>query len=440
MFDVKKCFSAFLVVVCLFSSINVFAENEGVIFYDSGYNKNIVSDLPRDDTAIIIEGEKNSVKAGDTFFVDFRLKNNPGFASYGFSVEYDENMVEPISISSENCKVEYDYNSKVKNKCIESEIIKKAFENRSDGGFSITGICTSSLGKAVNTNGDGVLFTVEFKALKKGKSFINLSGVNDFILSDYKYRNLPVYVQGLSISIMENFRNMENETTESDKDYDENVARQEEITEKDNIEKENEDKKTANILINVPTNMSEAVQFRDLARYPRAKDSISFLSSLGIVKGIGWRTFKPEQYTSRADFMVIVKRFTGIEGSADVDFSDVDPRAYYAEAVGVISNYGLADGMTDTEFRPKENITKQEVCAVLARVLDAAGKLQKSDPNVLDKFIDGDFVSPYAREYVADLIGMGIVSGNDKNRLMPVEPITRAEVCVLVKKVYDLIK
>ncbi len=431
MFDVKKCFSAFLVVVCLFSSINVFAENEGVTFYDSDYNKNIVSELPRNDTAVIIEGEKNSVKAGDTFFVDFRLKNNPGFASYGFSVEYDESMVEPISVSSENCKVEYDYNSKIKNKCIESETIKKAFENRSDGGFSVTGICTSSLGKAVNTKGDGVLFTVEFKALKKGKSFINLSGVNGFIFSDYKYRNLPVYVQGLTISIMENFQNMENRINESDKDYDENAEQ---------AEKNDTDKKMAEILINVPTNMSEAVQFRDLARYSWAKDSISFLSSLGIVRGTGWRIFEPSRYMSRADFMVIVKRFTGIEGSADVDFSDVDPRAYYAEAVGVISNCGLAAGMTDTEFRPKENITRQEVCAVLARVLDAAGKLRKSDSAVLDKFIDGDFVSPYAREYVADLIGMGIVSGNDKNRLMPVEPITRAEVCVLVKKVYDLIK
>ena len=96
--------------------------------------------------------------------------------------------------------------------------------------------------------------------------------------------------------------------------------------------------------------------------------------------------------------------------------------------------------MTTSEFKPKANITRQEVCVILARVLEKAGKLKKSDISILDKFIDEDFVSPYAREYVADLIGMGIVSGDNKNKITPVEPITRAEVCVLVKKIYDLIK
>ena len=139
--------------------------------------------------------------------------------------------------------------------------------------------------------------------------------------------------------------------------------------------------------------------------------------------------------------MVIVKRFTGIEGEPKLDvYSDVDNTAYYAEAVGVVTRYGLVSGMSGEEFKPKANITRQEVAAILARILEKAGKLQKSNENLLNDFVDGDFVSPYAREYMSDLIGMKIVQGNDKKRLNPVEPITRAEVCVIVKRVYDLIK
>ena len=105
-----------------------------------------------------------------------------------------------------------------------------------------------------------------------------------------------------------------------------------------------------------------------------------------------------------------------------------------------MTRYGLVSGMSGEEFKPKANITRQEVAAILARILEKAGKLQKSNENLLNDFVDGDFVSPYAREYMSDLIGMKIVQGNDKKRLNPVEPITRAEVCVIVKRVYDLIK
>ncbi len=448
---IKKSFSMFLAGIFVLSpSLNIFAETGSTVLYDKNYNKEIVSAVSEGSTQITVKSEKDSFKVGETFSVDFEISNNPGFSSYGFKVEYDGTVIEPVSASSEECQVEYSYNSKVKNKAIKNTDIKNAVKSKKENDFYFTGFCMSGSGKLAKTSGDGLLFTVDFKVVGDGQSMIDLSGFNNFILSNSEDVKIPVYVKSLIVTAgngnsggndlkngstaeksgkLSNLRNIAIDEEENGSD------------DKNGSDKSKKDEVYPDFKLNVPTAMSSPVEFRDMANHPWAKDAVNTLSSLGIVKGIGWRTFKPTEFTTRADFMVIVKRFTGIEGEPKLDvYSDVDNKAYYAEAVGVVTRYGLVSGMSGEEFKPKANITRQEVITILARILEKAGKLKKSDVSLLDNFVDGDFVSPYAREYMADLIGMGIVQGNDKKRLNPVEPITRAEVCVIVKRVYDLIK
>lgn len=452
---IKKSFFLFLAGIFVLSpSLNIFAETGSTVLYDKNYSKNIVSSVSEGSPQITVKSEKDSFKIGETFSVDFEISNNPGFSSYGFKVEYDGTVIKPVSASSEECQVEYSYNSKVKNKAIKNTDIKNAVKSKKENDFYFTGFCMSGSGKLTQTTGDGLLFTVDFKVVGDGKSKIDLIGFNDFILSDSDDAKIPVYVKSLIVTAgngnsgktdskngnttektgkLSNLRNMR-------PDEEEKVA-ESGLAGKSDSEGTQKDGGYPDFELNAPTAMSAPVEFRDMANHPWAKDAVNTLSSLGIVKGIGWRTFKPTEFTTRADFMVIVKRFTGIEGEPKLDvYSDVDNTAYYAEAVGVVTRYGLVSGMSGEEFKPKANITRQEVAAILARILEKAGKLQKSNENLLNDFVDGDFVSPYAREYMSDLIGMKIVQGNDKKRLNPVEPITRAEVCVIVKRVYDLIK
>ena len=450
---IKKSFSMFLAGILVLSlSSNIFAGTGSTILYNENYSKNVVSTIPKGAAQIIVKSEKDNFKIGDTFSVDFEILNNPGFSSYGFKVEYDGTVIEPVSASSDKCQVEYSYNSKVKNKAVENTGIENAVKSKKENNFYVTGFCMSGSGELAETTGDGLLFTVVFKAVGDGRSMIDLSGFNDFILSDSEDVKIPVYVKNFIVTAgdassqtvskseestenrgkISNLKNMKIETEETDAMENTSAADNENSADREEY---------PDFELNVPTAVLEPIEFRDMANYPWAVDTVNFLSSLGIIKGIGWRTFMPANNITRGDFMVIVKRFTGIEGEPKLDvYTDVDNTAYYAEAVGVITRYGLASGISGDEFKPKENITRQEVAAILARILEKAGKLQKSDLSLLDGFVDGDFVSPYAREYMADLIYMGVIQGNDKKRLNPVEPITRAEVCVMVKRVYDLIK
>lgn len=462
MLNIKKCFSAFFAGIFFLSAVNVFAGAGSTVYYDREYKKSEVSEALKGAAQLIVKADKDTFKKGETVSVDFKIINNPGFSSYGFKIDYDGNILKPVSASSERSEVEYIYNSKVLNKAIENEELKKSVPiNKKSNGFYITGFCMTSSGELAQASGNGTLFTVKFKALTSGKSAITLTGYNNFILSDADEKLIPVYVRDFTVNVKddnkslaesdlhtETVSNALTEETTAEKQTEETTAFKENTAYETTTEEttaaysENvtEEITYPDFQINPPKPSGDNVEFKDMDDFPWAKDAVGFLADLGVVKGVDWRIFKPGNFTSRADFMIMVKRFTGIEGEPETNvYSDIDPSAYYADAVGTISKYGLAKGNITSEFKPKENITRQEVIAVLAGILERLGKLQKSDLSILDPFVDEDFVSPYAREYMADFIGMGIVSGDDKKKLNPVEPITRAEVCILIKKVYDLL-
>ncbi len=452
MFNAKKITAIALAFTYIFSAVNVFAASGSKILYDEKYTKSPVTSIPIKKSSIAVEPSKDFMKIGDTFSVDFKMKNNPGFASYGFTVEYDGSVVKPISGTAENCKVMYPYTTKIKSPAIDTQTITTAIENKSENSFSFSGYCSGGSGQLVKTDSDGLLFTIQFEAIAEGKSSIGISGLDSYILVDNKDKKLSVYADNASITVVKGNSVATDETTiVSDNADNSDEVSTEAVTEVttevattvDNVNSEGDSEETtfADFVINVPVNQTESSEFKDMAQYPWAKDAVEFLASLGVVRGTGWKIFSPDKFTSRADFMVIVKRFVGIDGVSDEgNFEDVQATDYFAEAVNVVTNCGLTKSTNDNLFRPKDEITRQEVVFVLAKVLEKAGKLEKSDVSILNNFIDGDFVSPYAREYVANMIGMGIVSGNDLKRITPVDPITRAEVCVLVKKVYDLIK
>lgn len=457
MSGIKKGFHIFLTSVMILSfSSGIFAGTGNIIFYDKNYSKEIVSSVPDDAVQIVIESKEDSFEKGDTFSVNFKIANNLGFSSYGFNVEYDGTVIEPVLASSDRCAAEYFYNSRLKNKAIEKKGLKNAIKNKKENNFAFSGFCMGGSGVLAAAKGNGLLFTVDFKVIGEGTSMIDLSGQNDFLLSDQNGEKIPVYVKSFIITA-KNPEKAEETQTDSEGGAENTTEKDSGLSSIKNIKKDEEDEASSEstedggrqaetyqeFTINKPKNAQEPVQFKDMAAYPWANEAVSFLSSLGIVKGSEWRIFKPGDFITRADFMVIVKRFTGIEGEPKLDvYEDVSASDYYAEAVGVVSRYGILDGINGMDggyFKPKENITRQEVSAILAKVIEKAGKLETSDPSRLNEFTDGDFVSPYAREYMADLIGMGIIHGNDKKRLNPTEPITRAEVCVMVKRVYDLI-
>jgi len=182
-----------------------------------------------------------------------------------------------------------------------------------------------------------------------------------------------------------------------------------------------------------PSTVSTAA-FGDIADRPWAVEAITALSEAGVINGLGNGKFGPDQKAKRCDFLVMLTKLMGIEGTPTSNFDDVPAGAYYANAVGLAKDLGIATGRGDNKFDPTSTISRQDMMVLVARTLEISGVELDKDTSVLDNFADGALVAEYAKPYVAALVNLGIVSGTG-NKLEGAADITRAQMAVLLYNV-----
>lgn len=180
------------------------------------------------------------------------------------------------------------------------------------------------------------------------------------------------------------------------------------------------------------------VYFNDLSGSIWAKDAINRFAELGFIKGYPNGNFAPKKNISRADFSMITAHVLGLKGEAKVTFTDVKADKYYANSVALMTEAGYVAGMANNSFKPEDHISRQDAMCIMARVLEKHGKLNEGNSVVLNQFKDAANISDYAKANVAALVELGIITGVD-SKINPKANITRAEVCVMLERVYDLL-
>ena len=173
-----------------------------------------------------------------------------------------------------------------------------------------------------------------------------------------------------------------------------------------------------------------------------AADSVDFLSYEGVAQGSNGK-YRPTANITRGDFMLMLYRaFLEDEHKNDSitsNFSDVTKgtTTYSKEtyqAVGVAKKLGIAQG-TNGKFNPKSYITRQEAMTLIYRTLDEVNyDLSYTVSTSTSSFKDYSSVASYARTAISDLIGHGIVIGNN-SKINPTSNITRAEMAVILHRV-----
>ncbi len=146
----------------------------------------------------------------------------------------------------------------------------------------------------------------------------------------------------------------------------------------------------------------------------------------------------PKDNLTRAQMATIVSRAFGAKSVASLEgFTDVPSDKWYYEYMQKAVAMGVFTGDGSGLLTPDNNITREQVFAVLAR----AFKLEAGDDATLEKFADKDSISSWAKGYASALVAGGYVNGSDdgtgKLYLNPKNNITRAEFAQIM---YNMIK
>ena len=115
-------------------------------------------------------------------------------------------------------------------------------------------------------------------------------------------------------------------------------------------------------------------------------------------------------------------------------FTDVDPESELYEAVCWAYDAGLMKGTSETTFEPGVELTREQVCTIIARfaAYEDVPLVKVVEPK---QFKDSLDIHNYARSGVTACQMAAVVKGNGDNYFLPANPMTRQEVAAVLYRV-----
>ena len=144
--------------------------------------------------------------------------------------------------------------------------------------------------------------------------------------------------------------------------------------------------------------------------------------------------FAPNSQTTRAQLVTILYRLEGEpEVSGTSGFTDVEAGTWYTDAVAWAAANGIVNGVSETEFAPGKDITREQLATILFRYAEAKG-YDVSARADLSAYTDADQIQSYAAESVAWAVAEGLIQGFEDNTLRPAGNATRAQIATILMR------
>jgi predicted outer membrane repeat protein len=125
------------------------------------------------------------------------------------------------------------------------------------------------------------------------------------------------------------------------------------------------------------------------------------------------------------------------EGSSQT-FTDCDYDAYYGKYVALASENGIIAGYGNGRFGPDDQITREQMTAIIYRFADFLGVIPDGMDTVLD-YPDADSISDYAKAAALYCQTTGIIAGRRGGAFAPQETATRAEVAAIIQRFVEVV-
>ena len=162
--------------------------------------------------------------------------------------------------------------------------------------------------------------------------------------------------------------------------------------------------------------------------------------SEGLFKGYSGAEFRPNENLTRAMLVAVLYRMQNSPDASELTepFTDIDEDFWCYDAIVWAANNGIISGYEDGSFQPDNDISRQAMCAIMARYMRFAGKdLSGVEAGVLDKFGDKDDISKSLAADVDLMCALGIIQGHTNGKLCPLDGATRAQAAVMLLRMED---
>lgn len=162
-------------------------------------------------------------------------------------------------------------------------------------------------------------------------------------------------------------------------------------------------------------------------------EAVQFAFESGMMNGTGGSSFQPNAMLSRSMIATILWRLEGSPDGNPVRFTDVSDGQWYTEGVNWAAANDLVNGYGNSTFGPKDDITREQMAAILYRYAQFKG-YDCTVQGDLSRFADGGQTSDWARDAVVWAVDKGLLTGKGGGLLDPKGTATRVEVATILMR------
>lgn len=164
----------------------------------------------------------------------------------------------------------------------------------------------------------------------------------------------------------------------------------------------------------------------------------TYLKYKSILKGdAGTNNYRPDFKINREEMSVIIMRYfelrdhVRVAHNVSTGFDDEEEMSPWAvESIAYLTKKGVLKGYPDGDFRPKQEITREEAIAIISRVLNNRYRPK----TIAEDYVDHDDIGEWAVWDVNYTSSLKIAEGYSTGEFLPKNNITRAEVASLIYK------
>lgn len=113
----------------------------------------------------------------------------------------------------------------------------------------------------------------------------------------------------------------------------------------------------------------ENLEFKDISKNHIFYDAISAAYNHGIISGFPDGTFRPENFITREEIVLIISRLSKDRNSKTAKFSDIENSYKYIKELSKVSEDGIISGYPDGSFRPYNKTTRSEAATMIIKTI-----------------------------------------------------------------------
>lgn len=178
--------------------------------------------------------------------------------------------------------------------------------------------------------------------------------------------------------------------------------------------------------------------FGDMADFDWAKPAVDALYADKIISGISDTEFAPSRQVTREEFVSMLLRVLNIQASdgESAGFVDVQPGDWFYASVQTAARLGIVSGYTENSFGTGRAITREEMAALAFRALRYYSNNLSAEKARLD-FADSDEISEFAQLAAGVMSGYGFINGYTDGTFRPKNTANRAEAAQIIYNIYN---